>query len=114
MNNRLFAYCGLDCAACPAFHASEKLSMEEREKVADQWSKEFNHSFKAADIDCVGCQVKKGAHVGYCSMCQIRSCAEGRGLASCAACPDFGCQKLEEFLKAAPQARENLAALRGT
>jgi hypothetical protein len=112
MGKQLFAFCGLDCAACPAFNASKRLSMEERQKVADQWKKEFNTDLKATDIDCVGCPVKEGVHVGYCSMCQIRSCAEGRGLTTCAKCPDFGCEKLEGFLKSAPQARENLAALR--
>ncbi len=112
MEKKLLAYCGLDCSACPALNASEKLSIEERQKVADQWSKQFGAGFKAVDIDCVGCTVKKGVHVGYCSMCQIRSCAEGRGLTTCAKCPDFGCEKLEGFFKSAPQARENLTALR--
>jgi hypothetical protein len=112
MEKNLYAMCGLDCAACPAFKASERLSMPERQKIADQWSKEFNGSFTAADIDCVGCPVTAGAHVGYCAMCQIRACALEKAVSTCAACGQFGCDKLEGFLKNAPQARENLARLR--
>lgn len=108
----LIAFCGLDCSQCPAYHAAEKLSMAERQKVADQWSKEFNSPFKAADIDCVGCTARDGAHVGYCTMCKIRSCGLEKGLSTCAACDKFGCETLEGFLKNVPQARENLAKLR--
>jgi hypothetical protein len=112
MENTRIAVCGLDCAACPAFHASEKLSIAERQKIADQWSKEYNGSFKATDIDCVGCTTKDGVHIGYCSACQIRLCGQEKGYASCAQCPQFSCEKLEGFFKNAPQARDNLAKLR--
>jgi len=112
MPERVIAYCGLDCGACPAFHASEKLSMAEREKIAQKWSQDFKSDFKATDIDCVGCSIPNGVHVGYCAMCKIRACAQERKLTTCAACPDFACQELEGFLKMAPQAKENLMALR--
>jgi hypothetical protein len=114
MADRVIAFCGLDCAACPAFHAEEKLSMEERAKVAAQWSKEFKVEIKAADIDCVGCNVKEGAHIAHCSMCQMRLCGMGRGYATCAECPEFACKKLEEFMQMVPVARPNLEALRKT
>jgi hypothetical protein len=110
--DQVIAFCGLDCAACPAFHASERLSMEERQKTADKWSKDFNHNFAATDIDCVGCTPKDGVHIGYCSMCEIRLCALGKNLATCASCPEFACAKLEGFFKGAPQAKENLMKLR--
>ncbi len=108
----LIASCGLDCAACPAFHASHRLSTEERQKVADQWSKEYNFQFKAADIDCVGCTVKDGVHIGNCAVCGFRTCAFGKGYTTCAECADFPCQKLADFFKSAPQARPTLEKLR--
>jgi predicted nucleic acid binding AN1-type Zn finger protein len=113
MADKMIAFCGLDCAQCPAFHASTKLSMEERQKVAEQWSKEFNYQFKAGDIDCVGCTAKKGKQIGNCAVCEMRFCGLKRGIANCAACPDYACAKLEGFLKNVPQARANLEALRG-
>ena len=69
---------------------------------------------KPVDIDCVGCTVAQGAHVGYCSMCQIRLCGIGRGFSTCAECPEFACQKLEGFMASVPAARSNLESLRRT
>jgi hypothetical protein len=112
MTNKMIAFCGLDCAACPAYLAAERLSMDERQKIADQWVKEFNAQVSAADIDCVGCMVKDGTHIGHCSECAIRLCGLERGLANCAVCSDYGCDKLEGFLKNVPHARTNLEALR--
>ena len=112
MTEKVIACCGLDCGACPAFHASERLSLAERQKVADQWARDFHAELKAEDIDCVGCALAAGTHVGYCSMCEIRRCAMEKKVESCAGCPQFGCTKLEAFLAHAPQARANLTALR--
>jgi hypothetical protein len=113
MKEKIIAYCGLDCAKCPAFLASERLSMEERKKVAEQWSKEFNFQFTANDIDCVGCTQKQGKQVGHCAVCEIRLCGLKRELQTCAGCPDYACAKLEGFIKNIPDARANLEALRG-
>ncbi len=114
MSEKLIAYCGLDCNACPAYLASGRRTLAERQATADQWGRQFNHQFKAEDIDCVGCTARDGKHVGYCTMCEIRLCALGKGdsLATCASCPDYGCEKLENFLKNVPQAKANLQALR--
>lgn len=112
MEKKLIAFCGLDCAACPALFAAKKLTMEERQKVADDWAKQFNASIKAEDIDCVGCTAREGAHIGHCSVCEIRLCGLGKGVSTCADCPQFACSKLEGFFTMAPAARENLAALR--
>ena len=112
MDTTRIAVCGIDCSVCPAFHASERLSMEERQAVADRWGKEHNASFKATDIDCVGCTARKGVQVGYCSQCQIRLCGLEKKYASCADCPQFACERLEGFLKSVPQARDNLVRLR--
>lgn len=112
MEKMVYAFCGVDCGACPAFHASERLAMAERQKIAEQWSKQYNGSFTAADVDCVGCAPRDGVHVGYCAMCPIRACAVEKAVASCALCDQFGCEKLEGFLKNSPNARENLAKLR--
>ncbi len=106
------AYCGLDCAACPAFHAAERLTVEQRREVADRWSKDFGGSFTAADIDCVGCNVAGGPKVAYCASCEIRLCGVGKGYSTCAECPDYACDKLTAFFKETPDARTNLETLR--
>jgi hypothetical protein len=109
---KMIAFCGLDCAACPALFASKRLSMDERQKVADKWSKEFGGTLKAADIDCVGCTAREGVHVGHCAVCEMRVCGIAKGASTCADCPDYSCTKLEGFFKMVPAARENLNALR--
>jgi hypothetical protein len=106
------ACCGLDCAACPAFHAAERLTISERQEVADRWTIQFGGTFKAAEIDCVGCNLAGGPQMAYCSACEIRLCGQSRGYAACAQCPDYACEKLLAFFAETPDARTNLEAIR--
>jgi Protein of unknown function (DUF3795) len=103
------AYCGLDCGACPALNAAERLTMGERQAVAEQWNASFGAAFTAADIDCT---VVEGPHPSYCGQCSIRACASQRALPSCAECADYGCDKLAAFFAQAPEAKANLEARR--
>jgi hypothetical protein len=114
MSEKMIAYCGLDCAVCPAYKAAERRTMVERQQTADEWSKQFNVVVKAEEVDCVGCTVRAGQHIGHCAMCAIRVCGLGQATAvvNCAACPDYGCEKLSQFLANVPQAKANLEALR--
>lgn len=105
------AYCGLDCAACPAYHAVERLTAEERQAVADKWTAEFGGNHTVADIDCVGCAAM-GTHTPYCSMCEIRKCGVEKAVLTCAECSDYGCEKLVAFLANVPEAKANLEARR--
>jgi hypothetical protein len=105
------AYCGLDCAACPAFHAVERLSIEERQAVADKWNVDYGGSHTVADIDCTGC-TSVGHHAPYCSMCEVRLCAADKAVATCAGCTDYACEKLAGFLAGVPEAKANLEGLR--
>lgn len=106
------AYCGLDCAACPAYHAVERLTVEQRRAVAEKWNVEFggNHTF--VDIDCPGCAAVEGHHPPYCAMCEIRKCAAAKAVATCAECSDYGCETLAGFLANVPDATANLEARR--
>jgi hypothetical protein len=112
MSEKIIGFCGLDCAACPAYHAAERFTTAERQKTAEAWSQQYNVKMSAEDIDCVGCTPQEGTHVGYCAVCQIRLCGLEKKVSHCAACPDYGCEKLEGFIKNIPQARANLEELR--
>ena len=91
------AYCGLDCGACPAYHATERLTVAERQAVADEWNATYGGNHTVADIDCVGCQ-HQGHHAPHCeSMCEIRVCGMARGVETCAECADYACDKLSGF-----------------
>lgn len=104
----LIAYCGIDCAKCPAYIAFINDDDNLREKTAKQWSEMFKHDFNKEDINCEGC-TKGKIHVYFCgNMCNIRKCAMSKNIENCAFCNDYPCQMLSDFIKDIPEAQENL------
>ncbi len=113
--SKMIAFCGIDCAKCPARIAMKNNDQQLRQQTAQEWSKMFEHDFKPEEINCVGCRVMEGVHVGYCSMCEIRACGIEKKLETCAHCDEFACARLEKFLSNVPAgARENLVEIRKT
>ncbi len=51
---------------------------------------------KQIKTDCDGCTPVAGRLFSGCSNCEIRTCAIGKKLKSCAFCSDFACEKLEK------------------
>jgi len=109
---KIIAYCGIDCAECPAYLAHQNDDNELRAKTASQWTKAYEHPFKPEDINCVNCLEVEGPHIGHCSDCEIRACAQERKVANCAHCPDYACEKLEKFFEMVPAAKANLDEIR--
>jgi hypothetical protein len=108
----LIAVCGLDCAQCDAYGATQANDRAALAAVAEKWTKEYNAPGLTADnVQCDGCMLE-GRKIGHCSECEFRLCALERGLANCAVCPDYACEKLQGFLAVVPQAKANLDALR--
>lgn len=108
----LIAYCGLNCEKCPAYQATQDNDQTLREKVAVEWSKEFNWDLTAEDINCDGCQSVEGAHFSYCFECPMRPCAMKRSISTCADCAEYPCGDLEEFLDLVPEAKATLEGIR--
>lgn len=106
------AFCGIDCSKCPAFVAHQTNDDELRKKTALEWAKMFDYNFKPEEINCVGCTVSEGVHVGYCGMCEIRSCAAKRDIKNCGYCNEYGCERLIKFLANVPDAKANLESAR--
>jgi len=108
----MIACCGLDCSKCDAFIATANNDDAHRAATAEKWAKAFNAPLTAKDINCTGCR-SDGVKLGYCEhMCEIRRCAVGRGLSTCAECQDYSCGTLEHVLGRVPEARETLESLR--
>jgi len=108
----MIAACGLDCSQCEAYKATQANDLLLLEAVAEKWSVEFNAPGLSADlIRCDGCMIP-GLKMSHCAECRMRLCALERGLANCAACPDYACAELAGFLQAVPPAKANLDALR--
>lgn len=103
--------CGINCSMCQAFIATQTDDAALREKTAEQWSRDYHSDIKPEHIVCDGC-VSLGRHFQYCSVCEIRSCAESRKLINCGQCSDYACDKLMMFFAMVPAAQENLDAYR--
>jgi hypothetical protein len=105
------AYCGLICTDCGTYIATKTNDMEKKKEMAEKWTKEYKHEFKPEDINCVGC-ITDGPHIGYCGMCQIRSCGQGKGVKNCGWCSEYSCDKTEGFFKMAPACKKTLDTIK--
>lgn len=112
--NTLIAYCGINCADCDAYKATQASDIAWMERVAAQWRIEYNSpQIDINSVTCDGCRTPNGRAGGYCSECPIRACGLERGVETCAHCSDFeGCDHLAEFFKAAPHLKTTLEEIR--
>ncbi|MBN1160740.1 MAG: DUF3795 domain-containing protein [Dehalococcoidales bacterium] len=105
--NDLTAICGPSCTMCGAYIATRSGNRAELERIAAEWTKGLGRVFKPEDIICDGCRVPGGRLSSYCATCEIRLCAQDKGMITCAHCPECPCEKI-----VAPPAREALATLK--
>ncbi len=106
------AYCGLDCALCPAFLATSREDQGLRQSTAQEWSQVYDSAIEPGQINCLGCQQSQGPRFFICHQCVIRVCGQRRGCQTCADCQDYPCPQLRRLLDLAPTARDNLESLR--
>jgi len=100
---RIIAYCGLVCTECPAYIATQADDQAALEHVAAQWREQYNApQITAESVLCDGCTVD-GRHCGHWTECDIRICAQDRGVANCAHCADYACEKLDGFFTFVPE-----------
>jgi hypothetical protein len=112
--HQLIAYCGLNCAECEAFQATQADDDAWKEKIAAKWRVEY----QSPQIDihaatCDGCRSPLGRAGGYCAECPLRACGARRGVETCAHCAEFEtCRHLAEFYQVAPQMKATLEEIR--
>ncbi len=86
----LLAACGLYCGACYHYRASF-YNADSLSKAATRRGRD------AAGFTCQGCRSKQlYIHPG-CAHCEIRSCADARGILHCGACAGFPCDRIAAF-----------------
>ncbi len=108
----MISFCGLDCEQCEAFIATRRNDDALRAAVAEKWAREYGAPIKAEHINCTGCS-SAGVKTYYCEqLCEVRKCAVGKSVGTCAECSDFPCPALDKILRQAPQARRTLERLR--
>lgn len=112
MNRKLEAYCGLDCAECPAHIVYLKDDPELRKKTAAKWTEAFHTTFDPETFFCAGCSVVEGPHTGYCSACPVQKCASAKKVANCGLCGEYGkCAIIGGFLEQAKDLKPVLDAI---
>lgn len=110
--SEMVSICGLLCNECPAFIATRNNSNEERAKVAELWSQQYNQNIKPEDINCEGCIPDGRRLFSHSKVCKIRKCGKERAVKNCAYCDEYACEKLSEFFKMAPDAGRRLNEIR--
>ena len=109
---KIIGACGLVCSECPAFLATRAGDAAAIARVAEEWTKTYATDVRPEHVWCDGCMTGGERACAHAAECEVRACVAGRGLTSCAACADYGCETIEAFLQMVPPARATLAALR--
>ena len=81
------AYCGLYCASCPAYQATQNGTLEEMFRDSDK---------SPEDAACHGCK-SRAVNKGWCSICTLKACAKTKGYDFCYECAEYPCKELESF-----------------
>ena len=87
------AFCGLECNKCEAYIATQENNNTKRQQVAQSWSNMFGTNITAVEINCNGCH--SNLLFSHCKVCEIRTCAIEKELATCGTCIDYSCEKLK-------------------
>ena len=111
MSTELVSCCGLICSSCPAYLATQAGDVAAARATAEHWSVAYGVQCTVDDVWCDGCTTS-GRKCAHCGECAIRACAAEHGLATCADCPDYGCDTLAGFFAMVPSAKEVLDRLR--
>ena len=104
---KMVAYCGLDCADCDAYKATQNNDQALREKIAAEWTEGYKFNFTPDMINCTSC-TGSGVKIGHCAECEVRNCASGKGIANCGVCGEFKeCKTINGFLAQVPEDKKS-------
>jgi hypothetical protein len=111
-DEKMIAYCGINCTECPAYIATQKNDDRLRAETAKKWSEMFKASIKPQDINCDGCVTDSQRLFSQVSVCEIRKCARNKNIKYCAYCAEYPCPKLKELFGFVPEAKATLEEIR--
>ena len=106
--------CGLDCASCEGYLATQANDADKIAEIASQWSKQYGAEIKPEHVWCDGCNPGGERACAHVAECKVRACVVERGFENCASCADYACDLLAGVFECAPEAKERLDARRGS
>jgi hypothetical protein len=87
-NNKLIAYCGLDCGACSFKVAYDQKNNQHVKDMPSKYDK-----YKDTPLQfCPGCKLDNQDNG-----CEIRDCARSKNISNCGECDQFPCELLIKF-----------------
>ena len=94
--------CGDDCLACPRYRAQSEAELR---RVAELWHKVGwrDRVVPAEEMRCGGCGSREVCTYG------LLACTEAHGVARCAQCSQFPCERIQQMLA---QSRQSQARCR--
>jgi len=110
---RQIAYCGLDCANCPSYLATQKNDDAMREEHSRYLKNTYGMTVPAQEINCDGCLSSSGTLLTFCQSCGIRKCAGDKGVVNCGECVLAPCEKLDDLHRFSAAAKAAFKALAG-
>ena len=91
------SFCGQVCAECPVFQATRENDQGQRIWLALEYSS-MDHQYQPWEMHCNGCHSQAIALAPMCKTCEIRDCAYGHVLISCAECENYPCSTIERLV----------------
>jgi hypothetical protein len=90
--SEMIGYCGYNCHLCAA--RSDDVAL--RKRMVAGWRKYLGHqNYTTENVKCDGC-LSDGVVAD--KECQARPCAKARGVANCAYCDAFPCEKMRHLI----------------
>jgi len=84
------------CDLCMAYRPNVEAHPEYRQLLSDGWHTYFGFRIPPEQLECDGCFPDGNPTLD--SECPVKPCVTARGLANCADCEDYICDKLEGIL----------------
>lgn len=86
--------CGYRCDLCLAYKGNIH-GPEDQKKISDGWFTYYGFRIPPEEIRCDGCLTPDAELPRLVdARCPVRACVLGRGLAHCASCAEYVCDKL--------------------
>jgi len=93
---KLIAFCGIDCAACPAYVGTQTGDEELLAKAAAEWSTP-EEPLTPEDVICYSCTQTAKRLFTWCAQCRVKDCCRERVIPNCAHCDAYACDDLKKL-----------------